>query len=155
MRRRSPKALLVAAAAALLLLPACSSTGDPDDVPLSGTLPAEATTTTTATATTAGGTGGDAGGDTPEVVDLQVPTEVPCTGDTARVTLTFETADADQVAFLVDQRPVQGGPNPPVSGSYEVGVPCDGNAHTILMAAVGPGGQALASRAFRTVPSPG
>jgi hypothetical protein len=91
----------------------------------------------------------------PEVLDLEVPTEVPCSGAEAEVTLTYRTANADQVAFLVDQQPVRGGPDPAVSGTYEVRVACDENAHTILMAAVGPGGQAVASRAFRTVPAGG
>jgi hypothetical protein len=150
----------LAVLAAVVLTVGCSSSDEQGDLPVSGTRPAEATAPPASPAPTgpaATGTTvtGDAGGDQPEIIELQVPTEVSCSGVDVEVSLTYRTADADQVAFVVDQQSVQGGPDPAVSGTYAIRVPCDDTAHTVLMAAVGPGGQAVASRAFRTVPAPG
>lgn len=158
--RPPPLTTSLAVLAATVLTLGCSASDEEGGLPVSGTRPVEATapsaspapTAPSATPTTATG---DAVGDQPEIVDLQVPTEVPCSGADVEVTLTYRTVDADQVAFLVDQQSVRGGPDPAVSGTYAVRVPCDDAAHTVLMAAVGPGGQAVASRALRTVPASG
>jgi len=159
---RSTLTAVVAAIVSLLAV-ACSADPDPPPVALTGSLPpttaqpgsTDAPTTTAPAALD--GTGAPASPPvadgpsdaSPEVVTFDLPARVSCTGTEAVVTATYTTVDATQVAFLVDQQPVRGGPNPPVSGTTALTLPCDGNVHTVLLVAVGPAGQALATRAVR------
>jgi hypothetical protein len=171
---RPTTATTVLVAVAFVLAGACSSDPEPP-VAVTGTRPPTTSPATTpgtalgpgpadtspsAPEAPAGPTPPAAPGDTPvtggpEVVTFHLPGQVPCTGAEVAVTATYTTVGATQVAFVVDQEPVRGGPNPPVSGDAELTLPCDGNAHTVLLVAVGPTGQALASRAVRTGEAPG
>jgi hypothetical protein len=81
-----------------------------------------------------------------EVVRFELPARVPCIDGTATAIASYETTGAETVAFLVDQASVAGGPNPPVSGRHVLDLTC-GATHTVVLVAVGGGGQVLASRA--------
>jgi hypothetical protein len=50
------------------------------------------------------------------------------------VPVSYAVTGAMTVTFTVDMQQVVG--QPPHSGTYEVPVPCDGNAHTIVLFAV-------------------
>lgn len=84
----------------------------------------------------------------PEVTTLEAGSPVSCTGTTATVNVRYTTLNTSTVAFLVDQTPVAG--SPPASGSFDLSMPCDGNSHTIMLVAVGPSGQTVATKAVRT-----
>ncbi len=81
-----------------------------------------------------------------EVVRFELPARVPCVDGTATAIADYTTTGAETVAFLVDQASVAGGPNPPVSGRHVLDLTC-GATHTVVLIAVGGGGQVLASRA--------
>jgi hypothetical protein len=71
----------------------------------------------------------------PPIESFEVPGSVSCTaGDTAKVPVTYKTQGSMTVTFLVDMTQVEG--QPPLSGSYDIPVPCDGTAHTIVIFAV-------------------
>jgi hypothetical protein len=77
------------------------------------------------------------GANAPVVSAFTVPPSVPCAaGEGAKVSVpvTYTVTGAMTVTFTVDTQQVVG--QPPLSGSYEVSVPCDGNAHTIVLFAV-------------------
>lgn len=78
---------------------------------------------------------------------FEMPASVSCDGDSDTVTATYETT-ADTVAFLVDQRPVTE-PPAPVSGSYQLALPCDAATHTVVLVAVSSAGQQIATRAVQ------
>lgn len=81
------------------------------------------------------------------ITRFEMPPSVNCDAGTTAVTATYETS-ADTVVFLVDQRSVAE-PPAPTSGTYELGLPCDGATHTVVLVAVGSGGQQLATRAVQ------
>jgi hypothetical protein len=81
-----------------------------------------------------------------EIVRFELPAQVPCIDGTATAIADYTTTGAETVAFLVDQASVAGGPNPPVSGRHVLDLTC-GATHTVVLIAVGGGGQVLASRA--------
>jgi hypothetical protein len=86
-----------------------------------------------------------------EVLRFDAPAEVACTTGDTSVRVTYVTRDVTTVAFAVDGQSVTGAAAP-LSGEYDVAVPCDGRVHTILLVAVGPPGQAVATRAVRAQP---
>jgi hypothetical protein len=87
----------------------------------------------------------------PEVLRFEAPAEVRCASSEASVRVTYTTRDVTTVAFAVDGASAGGTPAPS-SGEHDVAVPCNGRVHTILLVAVGPSGQAVATRAVRTQP---
>jgi len=58
------------------------------------------------------------------------------------------------VEFQVDHQPVGAGAGYPVNGIGNVPVPCDGKSHTVVLAAVGSGGQVSVARQVNTSNSP-
>jgi hypothetical protein len=96
--------------------------------------------------------GGDGAGE-PRVVDFGAPTEVGCNGPDAAVLVRYETEGATIVGFIVDNRSARTDDPPPLSGEFSITVPCDGNAHTIVLAAASPAGPSLATRVVKTIPS--
>jgi hypothetical protein len=77
------------------------------------------------------------GPNAPPIGSFTAPPSVTCAaGAQTRVPVQFRTEKAMTVAFLVDMRQVEG--LPPLSGGFDVPVPCDGAAHTIILVAVGP-----------------
>jgi hypothetical protein len=86
-----------------------------------------------------------------EVVRFDAPAEITCTTPEGSVRVSYVTRDVTTVAFAVDGASA-GGAVPPISGEHDVSVPCDGRVHTILLVAVGPSGQAVATRAVATRP---
>jgi hypothetical protein len=73
----------------------------------------------------------------PPIASFTAPPSVSCAGAAqARVPVRFQTDKTMTVAFLVDNRQVEG--IPPLSGGFDIPVPCDGSAHTIILVAVGP-----------------
>jgi hypothetical protein len=91
-------------------------------------------------------------GATPEVTRFDVPSSVQCDGDAPKtVTAVYETKNADRLAFVLDGRQLPGGP--PVSGRFDVTIPCDGRTHVVLITAVSPDNQtAVDSRAVAAKP---
>jgi hypothetical protein len=87
----------------------------------------------------------------PEVIRFDAPAEIRCAASPASVRVSYTTRDVTTVAFAVDGASVGGAP-PPTSGEHDIELPCDGRIHTILLVAVGPSGQAVATRAVRTEP---
>jgi hypothetical protein len=81
------------------------------------------------------------------ITSFELPPSVSCDGDAGTVTATYATT-AETVAFLVDQRTVAE-PPAPTSGTYQLSLPCDGATHTVVLVAVVPGGQQLATRAVQ------
>lgn len=71
----------------------------------------------------------------PTITGFTAPPNVVCaSGGTATVPVSYQTSGAVTVTFTVGVDQVKG--YPPLSGSYDVPVPCDGNAHTIVLFAV-------------------
>ena len=78
--------------------------------------------------------GGRSGANAPEISTFEVPPNVACTeGETASVTVTYKTSGATTIALMLDVTQVEG--KPPMSGTFAVPVPCDGDAHTIVLIA--------------------
>lgn len=90
------------------------------------------------------------GSNSPQVTVFEVASPLSCSGATATASVRYSTLNTNTVAFLTDEGPANG--SPPVSGSHDVSLPCDGNYHTIMIVAVGPSGQAVATKAIRTEP---
>jgi hypothetical protein len=149
---RRPRTLAIA----LILLSssvaaACTDSGEPPPSTTAASTPRSSPTAPAAphqTATTLDG----ATGDEPQIVFFEAPTEVPCAGPEASVSTTYETVNATAIGFAVDGVSADGS-GPPLSGSYQLRVPCDGNAHTLLLVAVGVADQAVSTQAVRTAPS--
>jgi hypothetical protein len=98
---------------------------------------AEVATTTPDTAPTGSLPATRSGPNAPAVADFTVPPSAPCPagpGATVTVPVSYAVTGAMTVTFTVDMHQVVG--QPPHSGTYEVPVPCDGNAHTIVLFAV-------------------
>ncbi len=75
----------------------------------------------------------------PVVLDTQAPASVACAAEgTTQVPITYATANATQVAVLVDgtQAPGLG----PADGERTVDVPCDGRPHVLVVVAIGEDG---------------
>ena len=131
-RRAVPAALL-----ALALVPALAGCGGDD--------PAAAPTTSAAApplervppATAHGGVGNPAAADAgPGIEAASAPARVACDeGMDATVPVTWSAPAAELVRLVVDGEPIEGERAP--TGEAEVGVPCDGSAHIVLVVAVG------------------
>lgn len=151
---RHPAAVLALAAALVLAAGAagCSS-GEPLRTPAG-------TTSTSArpgggSAPTTGSHGASPSGTAVEQSDARIDrfelrTDLSCVGAAdVELPVTYATTDAVAVAFLVDDRQVEGAP--PLSGTFDVPLACDGNAHTVILAAVDHDGRAAyESRAVLT-----
>lgn len=94
--------------------------------------------------------GSDPGRSDARITAFDLRTDLSCIGATdVELRVTFTTTDAVAVAFLVDQEQVPG--TPPTSGTFDVPLPCDGNAHTVVLAALDHDGRATyQSRAVLT-----
>jgi hypothetical protein len=132
--RRSGVALALGAVAAL-------AAGCAADAPAPRLRAELATTTTITDATGAAPTdslpASRSGPNAPAVANFTAPPSAPCTagpGATVPVPVSYAVTGAMTVTFTVDMQQVVG--QPPHSGTYEVPVPCDGNAHTIVLFAV-------------------
>jgi hypothetical protein len=137
--------LVLAVLSASLLLSACGG-GTTSDHGLPGTA-GEGSATTTITTVAASPPTSTPTATASLITRFEMPPSVNCDAGTTAVTATYETS-ADAVAFLVDQRSVAE-PPAPTSGTYELGLPCDGVTHTVVLVAVGSGGQQLATRAVQ------
>ena len=79
--------------------------------------------------------GGRSGPNPPTISGYQVPASVPCTpGGSVDVPVSYQTTGAMTVTFTVGVTQIEG--YPPLSGTFGVPVPCDGNAHSIVLFAV-------------------
>jgi hypothetical protein len=132
--RRSGVALALGAVAAL-------AAGCAADAPAPRLRAELATTTTITDADGAAPTGSlpatRSGPNAPEVAGFTVPPSASCVtgaGATVAVPVSYAVTGAMTVTFTVDMQQVVG--QPPHSGTYDVPVPCDGNAHTIVLFAV-------------------
>jgi hypothetical protein len=150
----------IAAVVALVVLfgASCSQeTGDSVAESASTAPPIDQAVPETSSSTTAEAEGprppGSDGVGEPRVIDFGAPTEVGCTGTDAAVPLRYETEGATIVAFIVDNRSARTDDPPPLSGEFSITVPCDGNAHTVVLAAASPAGPSLATRVVKTIPS--
>jgi hypothetical protein len=98
-----------------------------------------------------------AGGDTSvgaaaEILRIEAPSEIDCTGATVDVEISYATRNLDAVAFAVDGASVTG-PPAPASGVHTVPVPCDGRVHTVMLIGTGPDGPVFATEAIVTRPT--
>lgn len=154
--RRPPSLLL--ALLVLSFLAACGTDGNGSDTPASADAPGDRSVATTApspptTSTVTTATSGAPDGEGPRIVSFEVPPVIECELIGAVVPVRFETDDTTTVAFAVDGVSDPGPASPPLSGAHQLSLPCDGNAHTILLVAVGPRGQTVGTRAVRTAPT--
>jgi hypothetical protein len=87
----------------------------------------------------------------PAVTELDVANAVICTGATPKtVTASYKTENADRVAIVLDGRQVPGAAAP-ISGTFDVSIPCDDRTHVLLVTAVSPDNQtAVDSRAIQS-----
>jgi hypothetical protein len=124
--------------------PSCSSdsTGSISDrtvppVSLSGT-DVEPTRTVPPLGTGPQSTVGRAG--SAAITDFSISNKISCAlGSIVSVTASYRTDGAAHVVFVLDGAEVHG--SPPPSGSFDVDVPCDGNAHTLVLTAVDAAGR--------------
>ena len=136
--RRGATSIVGLLALVLAAAGACStSASDGGDGTDGSTAPRAATGTSLplahATATTAPAPGA------PVVLDAQAPASVACAAEgTTQVPISYSTADATQVAVLVDgtQAPGLSG----ADGERTVDVPCDGRPHVLVVVAIGEDG---------------
>jgi hypothetical protein len=93
---------------------------------------------------TVGGPGGA------RIDDLAVANRLTCDlGSHVSITATYRTSGTVEVAFVLDGSPVPGAP--PTSGTFDLDVPCDGTAHTLVLTAVDDRGRTtVASKAILT-----
>jgi hypothetical protein len=147
----SARALLLAAGvgAGLALAPACSSSTAPSiseqtipNAPTTIDAGAAPTRTLAPNATGPHSTVSIASRAT--VDSFQLPAKLTCdVGQDLTVTATYTTSRATEVVFVVDETQVPG--NPPTSGSFDVPLHCDGNAHTVVISAIDDAGHAATS----------
>lgn len=147
---RRPRLLATATATvAVALLAGCGSGGTSGND--SATLPSVTTRTPGSSAPAPGATSTatptSVGGTQPLIARFDLPATVTCTAGTTTVTASYTTVNVETVAFAVDGR--QAGTAPP-SGTFDVPIPCDGTIHTVLLVAVGPSGQVVATKAVGT-----
>lgn len=162
------------ASALAIALTACSSSPPPTPSPTTSRTPNPTSDPTSAPATTTSGstgpdstrprgteppaptgTTGTAPRTTPprsdaKITSFEAPASVACNG-LVKITVTarYTTTGAASVAFLVDNEQVAG--TPPVNGSFELPMRCDGSTHTIVISAIdGQGRAAVMSKAVLT-----
>jgi hypothetical protein len=99
-----------------------------------------------------GDTGDTALGPGPEVVQFEAPTEIACPSDRAMVEVSYTTRDVTAIGFAVDGASVSG-PAAPISGTYDISLPCDGRVHTIMLVGSGAGAPVFATKAVATRPT--
>jgi hypothetical protein len=137
---------------------ACSSTGSTGSIS-DRTIPSAGPTDTGAAPTRTLAPGGSAHANTGSVAgsggaatidDLSVSTKISCTrGTSVSITVAYGTTGAVTVVFVLDGATVKG--KPPLDGPFDVMVPCDGAAHTLVLTALDDHGQAtVASKAILT-----
>jgi hypothetical protein len=82
-----------------------------------------------------------------QILRFDLQPRVECEpGARLAVPVTYETTGATTVSFVVDGEQVSGRPDP--SGTYAIALECDGAAHTVVLTAIDPAGEAaVASRA--------
>jgi hypothetical protein len=138
-------AVRVAAAVALLVgLPlavgACSDGGDEPDAAPSATLPDTLVVPSPTTGSTASPGGGGPGATEPAGCGLCLTVEVPlrCAGSTVVGTASWVDRGGARAGLLVDGRAVPG--DVPPAGPFDVDIPCDGRAHTVVLVVTVPGG---------------
>jgi hypothetical protein len=85
---------------------------------------------------------------------FDVPANLSCDLDTTvSVTARYRTSRTAHVVFLVDGQQSPG--TPPDSGEFVLPVPCDGNAHTVVLTAIDDQGRAaVSSKAILTNVAP-
>ena len=86
----------------------------------------------------------------PELLSLSVRGAVTCSGSFVAATVTWTTVNTDEVAVHVDGRISEAAMSP--RGHTEIGVPCDGSDHSILVVASGADGNATLSHEIVTAP---
>jgi hypothetical protein len=93
---------------------------------------------------TVGGPGGAT------IEDLSVANRITCElGADVSITASYRTSGSAEVAFVLDGKTVPGAPPP--SGTFDLDVPCDGSAHTLVLTAVDQRGRTtVASKAILT-----
>ena len=89
----------------------------------------------------------------PSIRGFDVLDDVTCTGSTVEVPAAWATQNAQAVNFSVDGQPLPAAAGFPVSGAGNIGVPCDGKAHTVTLTATGTGPAASLSRSVNTTVS--
>ena len=131
---------------------------------------AGSTTGSNPTGSTPGTAGGPRAAPAATVDSFTMPARITCHGTVdVEVEAAYRTTGASAVVFLVDGRPVGAGALPPgstppgtsgradapTSGTYPVPMPCDGDAHTVVLTAVdGQGRTTVESRAILTDTKP-
>jgi hypothetical protein len=154
-RRRPPHGRAVrrlaalGAVVALLAVAGCTdggddATGDGGEVGPAVTLPDQLATTTT------GGEPVPGGGTAPSTDDpvggpssgcglcLTVEAPLRCQGDTVAVTARWADRGGTRAGILVDGKVAPGDVAP--AGPFDLDVPCDGRAHTVVLVVTLPGG---------------
>lgn len=88
----------------------------------------------------------------PTISAFQILGDVSCpAGAPVEVAASWTTQDAQAISFSVDGQPLPAAAGFPTSGSGNVPVTCDGQAHKVTLTASGPGGtQAALSRSVNT-----
>jgi hypothetical protein len=86
----------------------------------------------------------------PSIRRFDLLEDVTCSGDTAEVSAAWVTQNAQAVNFSVDGQPLPAAAGFPVTGSGNIPVPCDGNAHKVTLTATGTGVSASLSRSVNT-----
>ena len=108
------------------------------------------TTARTAPASPSGTVGTAAPRSSATITKFDMASTIACHG-LVHVTLTarYTTSGATTVAFLVDNEQVNGAP--PVNGSFDLPLACDGSTHTIVLSAIDEQGRsAVQSKAVLT-----
>jgi len=98
--------------------------------------------------------GAGAGRGTAAINDFTIPNKVSCElGGTVSLTAIYDTDGASAVVFVLDGDTVKGSPR--TSGSFDLDIPCDGDAHTLVLTALDDdGGTTVASKAILTNVAP-
>lgn len=136
MTRRTAAALAGLLGATLVVTAACSGSGD------EGSAGGDAVTTTTAAGPPPTPIGSlppqaTSGPNPPPIEQYDLPASIDCTpGQPATVTARYTTKDPMTVTFMVDMTQVEA--QPPLSGTWDIPVPCDGASHDVAIFAVGP-----------------
>jgi hypothetical protein len=153
-RRRPPHGRAVrrlaalGAVVALLAVAGCTdggddATGDGGEVGPAVTLPDQLATTTTSGEPVPGGTApstDDPAGVPSSGCGLCLTVEAPlrCQGDTVAVTARWVDRGGTRAGILVDGKVAPGDVAP--AGPFDLDVPCDGRAHTVVLVVTLPGG---------------
>jgi hypothetical protein len=119
---------------------ACSSGGDPSDAAPSATLPDTLVVPSTTTGSTGAPGGGGPGAAEPAGCGLCLTVEAPlrCEGSTVVGTASWVDRGGARAGLLVDGQAVAG--DVPPAGPFDVDIPCDGRAHTVVLVVTVPGG---------------